>query len=90
MRTHAQRQRRFGLRAETGDYGQTIHVLLTDYQDYNSSGNTGYMRILTFKPAGDDIYAQIYSPYVDAYLTDESNYEQFTMEYDMDGSAALS
>ncbi|MBN1538152.1 MAG: DNRLRE domain-containing protein, partial [Anaerolineales bacterium] len=74
-------------RAETGDFGQTIHVLLTDYQDYNGSGNTGYMRILTFKPADDEIYAQIYSPYVDAYLTSESNYEQFTMAYDMDGSA---
>ncbi len=76
-------------RLETRTDMDPVHILLTDYQDYNSSGNTGYMRILTFKPATDEIYAQIYSPYVDAYLTDESNYEQFTMSYDMDGSAVF-
>ena len=74
-------------RLETRTGMDPVHILLTDYQDYNSSGNTGYMRILTFKPATDEIYAQIYSPYVDAYLNSASNYEQFTMAYDMDGSA---
>jgi len=73
-------------RLETRTGMDPVHILLTDYQDYNSSGNTGYMRILTFRPATDEIYAQIYSPYVDAHLTSESNYEQFTMTYDMDGS----
>ena len=73
-------------RAEQGDDGHTIHVLLTDYQDATSGGN-GYLRILTFRPGSDEIYAQIYSPTADNYLTSASNYEQFTMSYDMTASA---
>jgi hypothetical protein len=69
-------------RAETGDWGQTIHILLTDYQDYPHGGD-GYLRVLTFRPSRDEIYAQVYSPYVDAYLSDASNYEEFAMAYDM-------
>ena len=65
-----------------------VHILLTDYQDYPSGGN-GYLRILTFKPADDEIYAQIYSPYISAYLTNVDNYEQFTMTYEMAGEAAF-
>jgi hypothetical protein len=76
-------------RAETGDAGQTIHVLLTDYQDYNNTSNTGYLRILRFSPADDKIYASIYSPYTGTSLTSESNYEQFAMDYDMEGSATF-
>ena len=72
-------------RAELGDDGHTIHILMTDYQDYPNGGN-GYLRILTFKPADDEIYAQVYSPTVPGYLTNASNYEEFTMAYDMDGS----
>jgi len=73
-------------RAETGDDGHTIHILLTDYQDYPNGGN-GYLRLLTFRPASDEIFAQVYSPYVNTYLTNASNYEQFTMTYEMPGSS---
>ena len=70
-------------RAEAGDDAHTIHILLTDYQDYTDGGN-GYLRLLRFAPSEDTIYASIYSPYIDAYLTSETNYEQFEMAYDMD------
>ena len=73
-------------RLETRTGMQPVHILLTDYQDYTSGGN-GWLRILTFKPAVDQIYAQIYSPYIDDYLTNEANYEQFTMSFEMEGSA---
>ncbi len=74
-------------RLETRTGMNPVHVLLTDYQDYNNAANTGYLRILTFRPASDEIYAEVYSPYVSAYLTNASNYEQFTMAYDMEGTA---
>ena len=70
-------------RAELGDDGHTIYILLTDYQDYSGSD---YLRILTFKPATDEIFAQIYSPGGDSYLTNATNYEEFTMAYEMSGS----
>ena len=73
-------------RAELGDDGHTIHILLTDYQDLSDND---YLRLLTFKPAMDEIYAQVYSPVkLGTYRTDASNYEQFTMAYDMEGTAA--
>ncbi len=36
-------------RAELGDDGHTIHIMMADYQDYPNGGN-GYMRILRFSP----------------------------------------
>lgn len=74
-------------RAELGDDGHTIHILMTDFQDYVNGGN-GYLRKLRFSPSEDKIYATIYSPYASASLTNASNYEQFEMAYDMPGSAA--
>jgi len=74
-------------RLETRSGMNPVHILLTDYQDYTSTTNTGYMRILTFKPSTDEIYAQIYSPYINTYLTSSTNNEEFTMSYDMEGTA---
>ncbi len=76
-------------RAELGDDGHTIHILMTDYQDYNNSSNTGYLRILRFSPANDNIYAQVYSPYINGYLTNAGNYEEFAMAYDLAGAPAF-
>jgi hypothetical protein len=73
-------------RAEVGDEGNTIHILLTDYQDYPNGGN-GYLRLLHFSPADDKIYSTIYSPYTGSYLTSATNYEQFAMTYDMASSS---
>ncbi len=74
-------------RLETRTGMDPVHVLLTDYQDHNTSPNVGFLRILTFRPATDEIYAQVYSPYTGVYLTNAGNYEQFTMNYDMEGAA---
>lgn len=69
--------------AAAGDDGHTIHVLLTDYQDF---GDNDYLRLLTFKPGTNEIYAQVYSPKLGTYRTNANDYEQFTMAYDMEGS----
>jgi|GEM_PF-2342536 len=72
-------------RRETRAGMQDVHVLLTDYQDY---GNNDYLRLLTFKPASNEIYAQVYSPNTPGgYRTSDTNFEQFTMAYDMEGSS---
>jgi hypothetical protein len=55
-------------RAELGDDGHTIHIMLADYQDFPNGGN-GYLRILRFSPASNTIYATTYSPYIDSYIT---------------------
>ncbi len=75
-------------RTETGDNGNTVHILMTDFQDFANGGN-GYMRILKFTPQEDKIYAQIYSPTLGTYLTNATNYEEFSMDYDMTGTSAI-
>ncbi len=73
-------------RRETRAGMQDVHILMTNYQDIT---NWDYLRLLTFKPGDDEIYAQVFSPYSPGgYLTNASNYEQFTMSYAMDGSSA--
>ena len=68
-------------RAELGDDGHTIHIMLADYQAFSFLSNGGYLRILRFSPADDKIYATTYSPYVDKYIT--SYPDQMEMIYDM-------
>jgi hypothetical protein len=67
-------------RAELGDDGHTIHIMLADYQDYPNGGN-GYLRILRFSPADDNIYATTYSPYTSTSIT--TSPDQMEMGYDM-------
>ena len=67
-------------REEEGDSGQTIHVMMADYQDFPSGGN-GYLRILRFSPADDMIYATTYSPSLDTFIT--TSPDQMEMAYDM-------
>ncbi|MBC7251938.1 MAG: DNRLRE domain-containing protein, partial [Anaerolineae bacterium] len=73
-------------RAEQGDDGHTIHIMLADYQDYPNGGN-GYMRLLRFSPADDTIYATTYSPYDGTSITTYP--DQMEMAYDMAGGAAF-
>ncbi len=69
-------------RTETGDHGNTIYVLMADYQDYPSGGN-GYLRIMRFSPANNKIYVETYSPSLLWNLIDADN--QFELDYDMSG-----
>ncbi len=71
-------------RAELGDDGHTIHIMMADYQDYPNGGNA-YMRLLRFSPANDVISATTYSPYVPGYITTYP--DQMTMAYTMAGNA---
>ena len=70
-------------RAELGDDGHTIHIVMADYQDM-TNGN-GYLRILRFSPADDTIYMTTYSPYIDGSIT--SSPDQMNLAYDMDSSS---
>ena len=70
-------------RHETRSGMQPVHIVQTDYQELTGQD---FIRLLTFKPTSDQIYAQTFSPVTPGgYKTSESNYEQFTMAYDMDG-----
>ena len=72
-------------RAELGDDGHTIHIMMADYQDYPNGGN-GYLRLLRFSPADDKIYATTYSPTAGSIT---SYPDQMEMVYDLtNGSAA--
>jgi hypothetical protein len=67
-------------RAELGDDGHTIHIVMADYQDYPSGGN-GYLRILRFSPSDDMIYMTTYSPYTKGSIT--TSPDQMNMVYDL-------
>jgi len=72
-----------GRRVDSFD-GQTVYSLLSDYQA-RSRGGDGWLRIMRFSPARNEIAVQTFSPYVDegrgAFETDESS--QFVLNYDM-------
>ncbi len=75
-----------GYRGELGDDGHTIHIVLTDFQDF-ANGGSSYLRLLRFVPAEDEIRATTYSPTLGTSLTSAANYEQFDMVYDMPSAA---
>jgi hypothetical protein len=68
--------------------GHTIYTLLADYQDLPSGGN-GWLRIMTFSPADDEITVTTYSPTLNAYgedttMGDNTTSAPFTLAYDME------
>lgn len=68
-----------GRRSDVGDHGNLIHQVLSDYQGTINNGGNGYMRIMKFRPSKKIIEVKTYSPYLNAYQTDDTN--QFTLEY---------
>ena len=73
--------------------GDTVHVVLADYQDITSGGN-GWLRIMEFQPANNRIRVLTYSPYIDQYGTDtvmgdDTISEEFFLSYDMSGRSAF-
>ena len=70
-------------RSDPGDDGHTIYSVLADYQSYANGGN-GYLRIMQFSPANNQIRFKTYSPTLNAYETDASS--QFVLPYNMDGT----
>ncbi len=62
--------------------GHTTHTMLSDYQDRTNGGN-GWMRIMTFNPAADQISVKTYSPTLGQFETDANS--QFNLSYNMSG-----
>jgi hypothetical protein len=60
--------------------GNTVHTLLADYQERENGGN-GWLRILQFSPANNQIRVRTYSPTLNQLETDADS--QFTLTYDM-------
>ena len=55
----------------------TIHSLLADYQAYANGGN-GFLRILQFSPANNQVHVRTFSPWLGQYETDPSS--DFTLD----------
>ena len=70
-------------RAELGDDGHTIHIMMADYQDFPNGGD-GYLRLLRFSPVNNNIFATTYSPFVPGSITTYP--DEMEMVYDMGGS----
>ena len=60
--------------------GSTVHTILADYQSRENGGN-GWLRILKFSPAKNQIEVSTYSPTLGKYEKDADS--QFTLDYRM-------
>ena len=60
-----------------GDHGNIIHQMLANYQDMEKGGS-GYLRLAQFDPSKKKVHIKTYSPYLDSYLSDDSN--EFILE----------
>ena len=67
--------------------GNTVHTMLSDYQSRTAGGN-GWLRILEFSPANNEIRVKTYSPWLDQFENDGDS--QFTLPYDMHSAPAFS
>jgi hypothetical protein len=61
--------------------GSKVDTLMSDYQNQANGGN-GWLRVLTFSPANDEIRVRTYSPTLDQFWDDPAN--GFDLVYDMD------
>ena len=60
--------------------GNTVHTLLGNYQERENGGD-GWLRIMEFSPANNEIRVRTYSPTLDQFETDADS--EFTLSYDM-------
>jgi hypothetical protein len=65
-------------RVDLGDSGNLVNQMYADYQDFSNGGN-GWLRILTFRSAGNTISVETYSPFLKQSKIDAQN--QFTLAY---------
>lgn len=66
--------------------GRTVYTLMSDYQSRTNGGN-GWLRILEFSPANNQIRVKTYSPWLNQNESDADS--EFTLAYDMGGGANL-
>jgi hypothetical protein len=67
-----------GRRADIGANGNLVNQILADYQSW-PVGGSGYLRLITVKPAMNQVSVRTYSPYLDKWLTDSHN--EFVVPY---------
>ena len=67
-----------GRRTDLGIYGNLVNQMLSDYQSW-PNGGSGYFRLITVKPALNQVVVKTYSPYLNQWLTDSHN--QFVLPY---------
>ena len=60
--------------------GNTVYTMLSDYQGRTNGGN-GWLRILEFVPASDEIRVKTYSPTLNQFENDADS--EFTLSYPM-------
>jgi hypothetical protein len=60
--------------------GNTVHTLLSDFQD-RANGGSGWLRIMEFFPSTNTIEVKTYSPTLNKYETDANS--EFTLSYPM-------
>ena len=63
--------------------GDRVYTLMSDYQE-DGAGGDGWLRILTFSPASNQIQIQTYSPYINQFESTSAG--NFTINYDMQGT----
>jgi formylglycine-generating enzyme required for sulfatase activity len=61
--------------------GLPVFEMLADYQSRDDGGG-GYMRLLQFDEANNQIHVKTYSPYCHEYLTDSSNQFDLNVNFD--------
>jgi hypothetical protein len=66
--------------------GNAVHTLISDFQE-RANGGDGWLRILEFSPANNQIRVRTYSPTLNRFETDADS--QFTLAYDMTPGSAL-
>ena len=66
--------------------GNTVHSLLSNYQGEPGGGN-GWLRIMEFSPADNEIRVKTYSPVLDRFQTDADS--QFTLFYEANAPPAV-
>jgi hypothetical protein len=71
-----------GHRTDLGVNGNLVNAMLSDYQTWPNGGN-GYIRLITVKPALNQVSVRTYSPYLNGWLTDSHN--QFTVPFNNSG-----
>jgi hypothetical protein len=75
-----------GRRVDYGVNGNLVNEILADYQSWTNGGN-GYMRVMTFQPALNQVVVRTYSPYLNAWITD--SHHQFTVPLKAAGMTTL-
>lgn len=65
-----------GRRSDIGVHGNLVNQILSNYQSWTNGGN-GYIRIITIKPASNQVSVRTYSPYLNQSLVDD--HHQFTL-----------